>query len=217
MDENNPDTPATVPRKLSREARRQQLIDATIETIAARGYSRTTMTDVARHAGLSHGLVNFHFETKEKLLTETLTYLAEEYRQNWTAALGSAGPQPAQQLDAILRADFDPAICTRSKLSAWCAFWGESQCRPMYQDLCGSNDDLYSSTLEELCQRLDQENGVARDHVRIARVLRITTEGIWFDMMTMTKPYGLDEALRTTFTATAAFFPLHFTVHGLVV
>ena len=54
------------PRKLSREARRSQLIEATIETLAARGYARTTLTEVAKQAGLSHGLVNFHFETKEK-------------------------------------------------------------------------------------------------------------------------------------------------------
>lgn len=116
--------PDASPRKQSRAARRQQLIEATIETIAAQGYSRTTLTDVARQAGISHGLVNFHFETKERLLTETLQYLAAEYRQNWTAALEAAGPSPAEQLDAVLRADFDPRICTNARLSAWCAFWG---------------------------------------------------------------------------------------------
>ena len=63
------DTP--IPRKLSRETRKAQLIDATIEVIAVRGYARTTLTDVANRAGLSHGLVNFHFQTKEKLLAET--------------------------------------------------------------------------------------------------------------------------------------------------
>ena len=61
---------APPPRKQPRDTRRQQLIEATIETLAARGYARTTMTEVARTAGISHGLVNFHFETKEKLLAE---------------------------------------------------------------------------------------------------------------------------------------------------
>jgi len=70
---------AHLPRKASREARRLQLSEATIETIGPHGYARTTLTDVARQAGLSHGLVNFHFETKQKLFGETLRYLAEEY------------------------------------------------------------------------------------------------------------------------------------------
>ena len=48
-------------RKQPRETRRAQLIEATIEVIAARGYARITMSEVARVAGLAHGLVNFHF------------------------------------------------------------------------------------------------------------------------------------------------------------
>jgi len=204
------------PRKQSRAARRQQLIEATIETIAAQGYARTTLTDVARQAGISHGLVNFHFATKERLLTETLQYLAEEYRANWSGALDSAGESPAEQLHALLRSDFDPRICTKPRLSAWCAFWGEAQCRPMYQALCGSNDDDYTRTLERICTRLVAEDGRDADPVRIARVLRITTEGVWLDMMTMTDPYDAAEAMRTAFTCAAAFFPRHFDEDGLI-
>ncbi len=205
---------APVPRKLSREARRQQLIDSTIETIAARGFARTTLTDVANHAGLSHGLVNFHFQTKEKLLTETLMFLAEEYRANWTEALASADPAPAAQLDAILRADFNPAICTTAKLSAWCAFWGEAQCRPLYQEQCGSNDDAYLKAIEKICEDLRLDGGYSYNPTRAARVIRVTTEGVWLDMMTMNTPYDRAEALITVYSCAAAFFPRHFTDMG---
>ena len=40
-------TPAKPPRKLSREARREQLIEATIAVLAVRGYARATLTEVA--------------------------------------------------------------------------------------------------------------------------------------------------------------------------
>ena len=202
------------PRKLSREARREQLIEATIDIIARRGFARTTLTDVARQAGLSHGLVNFHFESKEKLLSETLVYLADEYERNWTAALELAGPAPAQRLDAMLRADFDPRICTPARLSAWCAFWGEAQSRPIYQAQCGSNDLKYNAVLEGLCRELLAETGTSGSPERIARVLRVTTEGVWLDMMTMTSPYEVDEAMCTVFTCAAAFFPNRFTESG---
>ncbi len=210
-----PDTPDAArtdpaPRKASREARRLQLIEATIETLGQRGYARTTLTEVARTAGLSHGLVNFHFETKEKLLTETLIYLAEEYRLNWTQALEAAGPAPECQLTAILTADFQPAICTPARLSAWCSFWGEAQSRPLYQDRCGSNDAQYIHTLEGICGRLITEGGYALHPARTARVLRVTTEGVWLDLMTMNAPYGRDEAWATVRACAEAFFPQHF-------
>ena len=72
-------------RKASKETRRQQLIEATIDLLAKRGYSETTMADVADGAGLSRGIVNFHFESKEKLLVATLQYMADEYSQHWRA------------------------------------------------------------------------------------------------------------------------------------
>ena len=204
------------PRKMSREARRQQLIESTIETLALRGYASTTLTEVARTAGLSHGLVNFHFESKDKLLAETLQFLAEEYRLNWLSYLEAADPVPEAQLDALLRADLDPKICTPSRLSAWLAFWGEAQGRPLYQERASANDAQYISRMEDICARLMAEGGYGGDVRRIARVLRITTEGVWLDMMTMTAPYDVAESQATIFTCAAAFFPRHFGPEGLL-
>ena len=203
------------PRTMSREARRAQLIASTIETLAARGYSRITLTDVARTAGLSHGLVLFHFESKERLLAETLNFLAEEYRENWQTALSRAGSDPAEQLNAMIEADFNPAICTPSRLAAWCSFWGEAQSRPIYQELCGDKDDAYNRQLEDICQRLIEAGGYGHIARHVARVIRVTIEGTWLDLMTMTAPYERDEALSTVRTCAALCFPQHFTPGGL--
>ena len=221
MYEPDPDTLAEAaspkpPRKLSRAARRGQLIEATIEVLALKGYARMTLGDVAKAAGLSHGLVNFHFDTKEKLLSETLLFLAEEYRLNWTGALEAAPSDPASQLDALLRADFNPAICTPPRLAAWCSFWGEAQARPFYQEKCGSNDEKYIEVLEGICARLMALDASTVDPRRAARVLRVTIEGVWLDLMTMNAPYDRDEGQGTVFTCAAAFFPRHFNGAGLV-
>jgi TetR/AcrR family transcriptional repressor of bet genes len=200
---------------MSREARRTQLIEATIETIAARGYSRTTLTEVARTAGLSHGLVLFHFETKEKLLAETLMYLAQEYRQNWETALAGVGDDPANQLNALIEADFDPAICTPSRLAAWCAFWGEAQSRPLYQEAAAAWDAAYDRQLEAICARLSDLGGYSLDVVKGARIIRLTIEGVWLDMMTMATPYTREEGLTTARTCAGLCFPDHFDARGL--
>lgn len=203
-------------RKLSREARQLQLIEATIATLAKHGYARTTMGEVARTAGLSHGLVNFHFETKEKLLTTTLLYLSDEYRESWQSALEAAPPDAPAQIAAFLRADFDPKICTPEKLSAWGSFWGEAQTRPMYQEHCSANDLYYTDTIEMLCRRMNDEHGYTSDAIHTARVLRVVTEGMWRDLMTMSEPYERDEALATVWVCAAAFYPRHFGPAGLL-
>lgn len=214
--EATPSPPPPLPRKLSRETRRTQVIEATIEVMASQGYARTTLTDVARKAGISHGLVNFHFQTKDALLAETLGYLSEEYRQNWTNALAAADPEPAHQLAAMLRADFEPAICTPTRLAAWLSFWGEAQSRPLYQDRCGENDQLYTDKLEQLCTALAREGGYPGNPILIARVLRVTCEGVWVDLSSIIEPYTPAEALQTVHAAAMAFFPRHFGAEGLL-
>lgn len=200
---------------MSREARRTQLIEATIETMAARGYSRTTLTEVAQTAGLSHGLVLFHFKTKETLLADTLIYLAEEYRQNWQAALAAVSTDPAEQLNALIEADFNPAICTPTRLAAWCAFWGEAQSRPLYQEAASAWDDAYNRQLEGICARLSDLGGYGRDPVKAARIIRVAIEGVWLDMMTMATPYSREEGLATARTCAFFSFPDHFAPEGL--
>lgn len=204
------------PRKLSRAARRVQLIEATIEVLAERGFARMTLSDVAGRAGLSHGLVNFHFQSKELLLAETLSYLSEEYRESWTQALAAAGAAPARQLDALIRADFAPQIFTPARLAAWVAFWGEAQSRPLYQEKCGEKDEAYAASKEAICAALMAEGGYPGDAVRVARALRLVTEGVWMDLVTMARPYARDEGLATVHCAAAAFFPRHFNEKGLL-
>ncbi len=215
MDETvKPKRPDGQPRKASRDTRRQQLINSTIATIGRCGYAKTTLTEVARNAGLSHGLINFHFQTKEQLLSDTLLFLMNEYRDNWIRALHEAGPRPADQLAALLRADFNEVICTEEKRTAWVAFWGEAQSRPVYQAMCGPMDQEYALRLEEICANLVSEGGYAMKSEDAARVLRAMLEGIWLELVRSVSRYSLAVAERTAFTAAAALFPKHFTAGG---
>ena len=203
-----------ISRKASKEIRRQQLIEATIDVMARKGYSGTTMLDVAKAAGLSSGIVNFHFETKEKLLVETLKYLADEYRANWHKALAAGGDDPAGQLRSLLLSDFNPEICSRRKLAAWCAFWAEAQSRPTYLEHCGSNDEEYSAIVLDLCKAIIRKGRYPHVAELIARALDALLEGLWLDLMTMAKPYSLDDAKQTIAACLHAFFPKHYPAAG---
>jgi TetR/AcrR family transcriptional repressor of bet genes len=202
------------PRKASREVRRQQLIDATIATLARAGFSRTTLTEVAATAGLSHGLIIFHFETKEKLLAETLQFMSREYRDSWVRALADAPDTPAAQLDALIRADFTDEICAPERLAAWSALWAEAQSRPIYQAHCAVYEQEYLEVIERLCAELVAEGGYVTHPEHAARAIRVTLNGLWFDMITADAPCGRELSLATMFNMLQAFFPRHFGGQG---
>lgn len=202
-------------RKASRETRRQQLIEATIDSLAKRGYAETTLANVADGAKLSRGIVNFHFESKEKLLIATLQYMSDEYQNHWNAALAKAEPTPAGRMWALVHADFDRRICTRRKLAAWCAFWGEAKSRPTYQALCGATDQNYQKTFVELCAALKEEGGYAYDPDAMALAVCSMLEGLWFRLM-MNDGLTREKALQAAVEYVAAVFPKHITTSGVI-
>jgi AcrR family transcriptional regulator len=201
-------------RKASKETRRQQLIEATIDSLAKRGYSETTMADVADGAGLSRGIVNFHFESKEKLLVATLQYMADEYSQHWRVALQKAGDDPARQLGTLVSADFDRSICNKRKLAAWCAFWGEAKSRPTYQALCGARDEAYQNVFIELCRQLKKDGGYAFEPVITALGLSAMLEGLWLRLMMGTEEVTRETAHQAACEFLASVFPRHFSRDG---
>jgi AcrR family transcriptional regulator len=205
-----PSEPERRGRKASRETRRMQLIDATIDSLARRGYSETTLADVADGAGLSRGIVNFHFESKDKLLVATLQFMADEYAAHWRAAIDRAGEDPAARMSALVAADFDRTVCNRRKLAAWCAFWGEAKSRPTYQALCGGRDRAYQETVIRLCGDLIADGGYDLDAARTAIALNATLEGLWLRLMIDNEDMTRDQAHTSAKELLAALFPKHF-------
>lgn len=198
------------PRKASKDVRRLQLIEATIDSLAKRGYSETTMADVADGANLSRGIVNFHFESKEKLLIATLQHMSDEYAAHWRATLLKAGDTPADKLRALVMADFDRSICTKRKLAAWCAFWGEAKSRPTYQALCGARDKSYQSLFVDLVTQLKLDGRYSFDPAAIALALSSTLEGLWLRLMMGTEDATRESAQNCALEFLAAVFPRHF-------
>jgi TetR/AcrR family transcriptional repressor of bet genes len=203
-------------RKASKEIRQLQLIEATIDSLAKRGYSETTMADVADGAGLSRGIVNFHFESKEKLLVATLQHMYDEYAAHWRTALDKAGGDPASRLQALVAADFDRSICNKRKLAAWCAFWGEAKSRPTYQALSGARDKAYQGTIVELCGLLKRDAGYGYDPEAIALALSALLEGLWLRLMMGTEDVSREIALNGANAFLASVFPKHYPREGTV-
>ena len=59
--------------------RPMQIIDAAVQVIMERGLAETRISDIAERAGVSPALVLYYFESKDKVLTEALTFANERF------------------------------------------------------------------------------------------------------------------------------------------
>jgi TetR/AcrR family transcriptional repressor of bet genes len=198
-------------RKDIKDARRLQLIEATIDSIAKFGFARTTLADVARQAKLSQGIVSFYFESKEELLIATLRHMVEAYEAFSAAAAKRAGQSPAARLEALVAADFDPAMASRKQVTVWYAFWGETRWRKEFLDLCTRWSATYQERTRALVQQVVDAGGYeGLDAAVIARGLNAMIDGLWLNILLDTKACDRKEALRVCRGYLAQLFPREF-------
>ena len=203
-------------RTAAPEERRAQLIEATIRCVAGRGLAETTIATVAREAGLSQGIINLHFQSKERLLTETLRYLADEYRTASNTATANSAADPAAGLQAIVDLCFQRSICNRDKLAVWFAFWGERKFRPTYRRICAARDNAHDELVRTLCTNLCRLGKYSEvEPVLVANGLSALTDGLWLDLLVRPESMKREQAWRITMSYLADAFPRHFQQPGL--
>ena len=204
-------TDKATPRTASKEVRRRQLIDATINSIAEHGIGGTTMTTVTELAGLSLGIVNFHFQSKQNLLEETLLFVAREHYEQWETAYRDAGLDASAKLLAIVDAHFHPRVFTRKKLAVWYAFFGEVRRRAVYRSLVDDMDRERFEVTSQLCAEILAEGGYdapPADHV--ARMLEALYDGLWLNTLMYPGKFTREGSRDQIRDYLATIFPRHF-------
>lgn len=57
------------------QARRAQIIEAAIDVIVSLGYARASLAQIAIKAGISKGVISYHFAGKEELIQQVITHV----------------------------------------------------------------------------------------------------------------------------------------------
>ena len=89
-------------RDLAAEEARNRILVAAADCIVRDGLVNVRMAGIARAAGVSSGLVHYHFDTKEQLFTDVLSHSSAVSHALTERALERAGTQPAQRLSTFL-------------------------------------------------------------------------------------------------------------------
>lgn len=156
------------------DARRHQLIEATIDTIAKVGFSATTVAEIARRAEASAGLISFYFGDKDGLLEATLRHLARELSRGLAAGLRKAS-SPRERVQAVIDANLGPAQFDRRIATVWLAFWGQVPHSPRF----GRVQRVYHRrTVSNLVYALRPFMSAGPAH-RLAEAIAALIDGLW--------------------------------------
>jgi len=190
--------------RVTREDRRRELIECAIEVIAENGLAGTTLVKVAAKAGLSAGIVNHYFETKDALLIEALRALSEEFSAALEAATQEAAT-PEDGLLAIVELSLDKVISAPPKIAVWYAFQSETHWRQSYTSLCGERDKAYMATIRSLMALLAGPE--AGDAEILARSFAGLLDSYWQDILFEGEGFDREAAAASCRRFLATIFP----------
>jgi AcrR family transcriptional regulator len=98
-------------RRLSREARREQILDAALRAFGRGGYHGTQVEDVVREAGVARGTFYLHFESKHEVFAALVERMLSVFLE-----VRPAEPEPdvrsPADAEAILRASYRTVLET---------------------------------------------------------------------------------------------------------
>lgn len=198
-------------REAAKERHRMALIEATADAILEHGLANVSVSRILEHAGLSRGMINLHFQSKNKLLLEVVRHFSDEYVAHLQRAMDAAGPRPEDRLRAIVAADFDTAVLNRRMMAVWIAFRGEAQSSPDYMPFIDSRDARLQADFTGICAELCRDGPYPGVDPRLAALAFMALlEGLWNDFHLYSERFSREEARSVVMHMARAFFPKHF-------
>ncbi|QPB85923.1 transcriptional regulator BetI [Pseudoalteromonas rubra] len=105
--------------------RRQQLIEATLQSVAELGLQATTINSISKKAGMSSGIISHYFGGKQGLIEATVRYLLSSLQRSLLQRTAQRC-KPEQRLMFIVEANFAVVQQQRDTTRTWLSFWAHS-------------------------------------------------------------------------------------------
>lgn len=174
-------------RKTARQ-RRAELIDAGIACLGKGGMTAFTIDQICKQAGVSRGLINHHFESKEDLLVSMYAQMTDYLVQERDLET------PRQQIVGFIESSFDAASFNKSNLRAWLAIWGQVATQPELKSLHQKRYRQYRGQLVGALSEIATDEGLVIDADIVARQLIALIDGLWLEYCLHSEEFSLAEA-----------------------
>jgi TetR/AcrR family transcriptional repressor of bet genes len=163
------------------EFRRKSLKAAALRVIAVHGYENATVERIAIEAGVSRGLVNHYFASKDDLLLLAYHSLMDRVTAETRKAALRRNAAVDQML-AIIDAIFGAGVFDQVSRDAYLAFWGASRSSASLRKATREHYHQYHRNMRSLAKRAGQDHGLGVDADRLATGLIGLIDGMWLQL-----------------------------------
>jgi TetR/AcrR family transcriptional regulator, transcriptional repressor of bet genes len=182
------------------DVRRLQIVDAAVRCLAKGGVGAFTVSAICAEAGISHGLINHYFASKEDLLVAVYEKVTDGLA-DFTRDILAGRHDPEDKLCAIVDASFSGEIFHESNLAVWLALWSQVRNNPALRAAHKELYDGYRHAIEHQVHAVAQKRRLTLNPARLALSLTALIDGLWLE-------WCLDPSVFAAAEAKAACYDL---------
>ncbi|OBZ96659.1 TetR family transcriptional regulator [Pararhizobium polonicum] len=160
--------------------RRQELIEATLDTIAELGLKGATVRQIAIRAGVTAGLVRHYFDSKDQMVEEAYrTVLA-----TFAAKAGDIDGDPKTRLRRFITLNLTAPVANDRSLSLWASFISQVRVDPELAVIHREGYLSFRNDLQGLIRDFLEAEGRAAgeaDCRRHAIAINGMIDGLWLE------------------------------------
>jgi AcrR family transcriptional regulator len=140
------------------DARRSQMLAATLDVIVERGFPETRIADVAARAGVSPALVIYYFKTKDNLLAEAMRFSEDAWYAEMNRRTAEI-PSAAGRLEEVVAMSCvpDTGDVRQESWSIWLDLWAQALRDPEVRSVREEFDEHFRETIRQIVR-----DGIAR-------------------------------------------------------
>ncbi|MEM7741405.1 MAG: TetR family transcriptional regulator C-terminal domain-containing protein [Pseudomonadota bacterium] len=183
-------------RRIDKEGHRLVLLEATASAIIKYGIAGTTISRIQEISGVSRGMINLHFQSKDKLIVALAQHIDAEYQANRRRVSSSPSQTPRGRLYAAVRAEFSDEILNKKLGAVWMALRSECNARPDLRPYIETRDKAFYRELRQCFHQISKTTGKPRDGRRATLALMALIEGMLTDFHLHADFFDREEALN---------------------
>ncbi len=108
---------------LIEKIRKDQIVNTAISAIAANGYVNTPLSEIARRAGISKGVISYYFGSKDDLVRNVIDRILQDEKAYLSEKI-ARGENPKEKLLVYIRSSFSYMETNRQNFEAIVDLWG---------------------------------------------------------------------------------------------
>jgi TetR/AcrR family transcriptional regulator, transcriptional repressor of bet genes len=141
-------------KRASEGVRREQILAAAFEVAATAGIGGLTVRAVAAEAGLSHGLVLYHFRSKERLVHDLLGWLVETTPVLHLPDEAAQLPHAPDRLHVLLAGEMDRLARQPRRTRLFFEYWALGVRDESIRACIGAELERYRAALRAIMEEL---------------------------------------------------------------